>query len=126
MVTNVGRIMNFKEAPAGESALDVLRCIEDKLFETGALVSATGDSESDVNLRFETMLVGGEELPVLVIAVTSAVRGVEKMLSCDELSNDVLVMYANLLSDLPNDVREVLLDCRGPVVTVNGVRYGES
>ncbi|MET4570238.1 hypothetical protein [Rhodanobacter soli] len=118
--------MNFSEAAADESALEVLRCIEDKLFETGALVSATGDSESDVSLRFETMFVGGEELPVLVIAVTSAVRGVENRLSCDELRNDVLARYANLLSDLPDDVREVLLDCRGPVVTVNGVRHGGS
>jgi hypothetical protein len=77
--------MNFSEAAANESVLDILRCIEDKLFETGALVSATGDPESDVSLRFETMRVGGETLPVLVIAVTSAVRGVGKRLACDEL-----------------------------------------
>jgi hypothetical protein len=54
------------------------------------------------------------------------VRGVERRLSCDELRNDVLARYANLVSDLPDDVREVLLDCRGPVVTVNGVRHGGS
>lgn len=77
--------MNFSEAAANESVLDVLRCIEDKLFETGALVSAVGDPESDVSLRFETMRVDGEALPVLVIAVTSAVRGVGKRLTCDEL-----------------------------------------
>jgi hypothetical protein len=51
--------MNFSEAAANESVLDVLRCIEDKLFETGALVSATGDPESDLSLRFETMRMGG-------------------------------------------------------------------
>ncbi len=118
--------MNFSEAAADESALDVLRCIEDKLFETGALVAATGDPESEVSLRFETMRVGDEELPVLVIAVTSAVRGVGKRLSCDELRNDVLARYADLMSELPDDVREVLLDCRGPVVTLNGVRHGRS
>lgn len=118
--------MNFSEAAADESVLDVLRCIEDKLFETGALVSATGDPESDVSLRFETMRVGGETLPVLVIAVTSAVRGVGKRLACDDLRNDVLARYADLLSDLPDDVREPLLDCRGPVVTLNGVRHGGS
>lgn len=39
--------MNFSEAAADESVLDVIRCIEGKLFETGALASAIGDPESD-------------------------------------------------------------------------------
>lgn len=118
--------MNFSEAAADESALDVLQCIEDKLFETGALVSATGDPESDVGLRFERMLIGGEELPVLLIAITSEVPGVEKRLSCDELRNYVLATYADMQGGLPSGVREALLDCRGPIVTINGVMHSGS
>lgn len=118
--------MNFSEAAADESALDVLRCIEDKLFTTGALVSATGDSESDVSLRFKTMRISGEELPVLLIAITSEVRGVEKRLSCDELRNYVLARYADMQGGLPSGVREALLDCRGPIVTINGITHSGS
>ena len=46
--------MDFNEAAADASLQDVLCCIEDKLYETGALVTATGDPESDVSVLFET------------------------------------------------------------------------
>jgi hypothetical protein len=114
-------VMDFNEAAADASVQDLLCCIEDKPYETGALVTATGDPESDVSVLFETMVVDGNERPVFVIAITSAVRRVKRRLSCDELKNDVLAMYAHLQDELPADVREVLLDCAGPVVTINGV-----
>jgi len=113
--------MDFNEAAADASLQDVLCCIEDKLYETGALVTATGDPESDVSVLFETMVVDGNERPVLVIAITFAARGVERRLSCDELKNYVLAMYAGLQDKLAVDVREVLIDSVGPVVTINGV-----
>jgi len=113
--------MDFNEAAADASLQDVLCCIEDKLYETGALVTATGDPESDVSVFFETMVVDGNERPVFVIAITSAAHGVERRLSCDELKNYVLAMYAGLQDKLAVDVREVLIDSVGPVVTINGV-----
>lgn len=115
--------MNFSEAAASELVADVLRCIEDKLYETGALVTATGDSESDVSLRFETLVVNDAELPVLTIAINSSVPGVEQRLSCNELRNYVLALYANLQDELPSDVRELLVDSSGPVVTINGAMH---
>lgn len=112
--------MHIKDAATQDIVMDVLESIENKLYETGLLASATGDPESDVSLRFTSTLLRDEKTQALEIAVTSVAPGVRHRLCSAELRNYVLTKYADLQADLPGDVREALLDGIGPVVTLNG------
>jgi hypothetical protein len=51
--------MDAKAAAANGSVRGALLRIEDKLYESGVLVTAMGDSEAEVTLAFEEVAVGG-------------------------------------------------------------------
>lgn len=118
--------MNFREAAADDSVVDVLRSIEDKLYETGMLVSATDDPESDVTIAFKEIVVGGKEIPALVISVCANVPSGAGEFDWEAVRHYVIEKYSTLQDELPGDVREPLLDSLGPVVFLNGKRDGGS
>lgn len=112
--------MDFKEAAANEAVVDVLRCIEDKLYETGMLVTVTDDPESQVTIAFKVIVVRGEESPALVISVNANVSTSSCRLDWEGVRGYVINKFSTLQDELTEDVRELLLDCRGPVVFLNG------
>jgi hypothetical protein len=117
--------MEFKEAAADDSVVDVLRSIEDKLYETGMLVSATDDPDSDVTIAFREIVVGGKQTPALVISVSASVPSDLGGCDWDAVRHYVIEKYSTLQDELPEDVREPLLDSLGPVVFLNGQREGD-
>jgi hypothetical protein len=113
--------MNFGAAAFDESVVDVLRCIEDKLYETGMLVTATNDPESEVTIAFKKIVVGGEEICALVVSVNANLSSGLGRLDWASICRYVIEKYSTLQDDLPEEVREPLLDSLGPVVFLNGV-----
>lgn len=113
--------MDFREAVADESVVDILRSIEDKLYETGMLVTATNDPASEVTIAFKEIVVGGEEIHALVISVDANVPSTSEHLDWEAIRHYVIEKYSALQDELPECVREALLDSLGPVVFLNGV-----
>lgn len=113
--------MNFEKAAINESVVDVLRSIEDKLCETGMLVTTTSDPASEVTIAFKEIVVGGEEIHALVISVDANVPSTSEHLEWEAIRHYVIGKYSTLQDELPEDVREPLLDSLGPVVFLNGV-----
>jgi len=112
--------MDAKAAAADESVRDALLRIEDKLYESGVLVTATGDSEAEVTLAFEEVAVGKRKVFAMVVRVVAGRTARTPRSRWQALRGYVLERYAMLQADFPEDVREALLDCPGPLVFVNG------
>jgi len=112
--------MNSKDAAVDASVQDALRCIEDKLYETGMLVTATGDSECDVTIAFDDVHIRKEKVFALVVRVATRRPARTSRPSWQAVRQYVLEKYSMLQAGLPEDVREPLLDCVGPIVFVNG------
>jgi hypothetical protein len=113
--------MNFEVAAIDGSVVDVLRSIEDKLYETGMLISATNDPASEVTIAFQEIVVGEEEIHALVISVAANVPSTSCHLDWEAIRHYVIEKYSTLQDELPEGVREALLDSLGPVVFLNGV-----
>jgi len=112
--------MDAEAAAADASVRAVLLRVEEKLYESGALVTATGDSEAEVTLAFENVLVGKEQIFAMVVRVASGRAARIRRSRLQALSGDALRCYAMLQTGLPEEVRGALLDCAGPVVLLNG------
>ncbi|OOG56185.1 hypothetical protein [Rhodanobacter sp. C03] len=112
--------MNSKEAAANASVREALRCIEDKLYETGMLVTATGDSECEVTIAFDDVDIGDAKVFALMVRVATRSRARTSRSCFQTVRQYVLERYSMLQVGLPEDVREPLLDCVGPIVFVNG------
>ncbi|MCE5233905.1 MAG: hypothetical protein ABFC67_15220 [Mizugakiibacter sp.] len=109
-------------AASDEQVIDLLRAIEDKLYETGTLVSVTGNPEADVTIEFRQVIVGGKPVVALAVQVTTDQPFESTSAHWDPLRHFVIEKYASLQCALPEPVRERLLDCPGPLVLVNGTR----
>lgn len=112
--------MNFSEAAADASVIDALRSIEDKLYEHGDLVTATGDSECQVTIAFMAMTFRGEEVHALVIALTAHVEACGTA-DWEGLSDCVGGELEQARSSLRPDVLVALDDSCGQFVMLNGV-----
>jgi len=116
--------LEFETDDSGESVDnevdDILRGIEDKLYETGLLVTATGDPESDVTLRFAEHVIDGEEVQALEISICSESPDIHTRFSSDELSSYVLGKLSDFQADISNDSGESPLLMVTPVVLLNG------
>lgn len=113
--------MQFNEAAISESVVNVFHRIEDKLYESGMLVTATGDPESEVTIAFKEVVVGAKEIHALVIFVDANVPSTLRHLDWKAIRHYVIEKYSTLQDELPEDVRQPLLDSLGPVVFLNGV-----
>lgn len=113
--------MDRMRAAADASVVEMLRAIEDKLYETGLLVTATGDPESDVTLAFEEVEVSGCTVFALTVQVGAPPDSDLARPGWSALRQYVAEKFSMLQSGLPEDVRELLLDGRGPLVVLNGV-----
>lgn len=112
--------MDARAAAANGSVREALSSIEDKLYESGALVTATGDSEAEVTLAFEEVAIGKDKMFAMVVRVVARRTSRTPRSPWQTLREYVLERYAMLQADFPEDVREALLDCAGPLVFVNG------
>lgn len=112
--------MKFAKAAAHEGVVDGLRSIEDKIFETGQLVTATGDAESDVTLRFLIADIGNGPAPYLIIDVTTGAAVDEESDAWVELSDYVYSKYLDLSGSLPRRTSSVLGETAGQLTRVNG------
>lgn len=112
--------MNFSEASHHAAVLEVLRSIEDKIYERGVLVTVTGDSESDVTISFKVVTTRGEEVPALMIAVTAvASRNLERA-DWESLSDYINDEYLQVRPLLGKEVLAGLDESCGQYVTLNG------
>ncbi|HEU4670075.1 MAG TPA: hypothetical protein VFR91_05185 [Dyella sp.] len=113
--------MGLEQAADG-ALCEMLRAIEDKLGETGALVTATGDPESEVTLRLARLRLHGRRRPALLIDVRSRAPGVRQGFDGAEIHAFVTAKIAQGLEDLTAGVRATLLEAVGPVLRLNGRR----
>jgi hypothetical protein len=112
--------MDFNSAANDISTLDVLRSIEDKLYERGLLVMITGDSEGEVTINFTTITLSEEEIPALLISVVAAESDVTDKADWEGLSDYVNDEYLGLRPLLRRDVLAALDESCGQYVTFNG------
>lgn len=112
--------MDARTAATNEQVREALLRVEEKLYESGVLVTATGDSESEVTITFEDVAVGDVEVFAMAVRVMANTRARIPRSRWHVLRDYVLERYAMLQVDFPSDVREALLDCPGPLVLVNG------
>lgn len=112
--------MDVKAAVANGSVCEALLRIEDRLYESGVLVTATGDSEAEVTLAFEEVTLGKSKVFAMAVRVVTGRTARTPRSRWQTLREYVLERYAMLQADFPEEVREALLDCRGPLVFVNG------
>ena len=113
--------MDPSDAATDGSVREALLRIEGKLYESGVLVTTTGDSECAVTLAFEDAVVGTAKVFALVVHVTTVVSAHISRSRWRALQAYVVERYAMLQVEFPKDVREVLLECAGPFVCVNKV-----
>lgn len=109
-------------AASDEQVIDLLRAIENKLYETGLLASVTGNPEADVTIAFRQMAISGKAVVALVAEVATDQPFNATSSHWDPLRHFVVEKYASLQGVLPEPPRERLLDCPGPLVLVNGTR----
>lgn len=114
--------MDILSAASHEQVVDMLHAIEDKLYETGVLVSATGDSEADATIAFREVRIQGKVVVALVVDVATGLPVRPTRSHWTPFRNYVLEKYATLQQALPTAIREGLLDCPGPLLRVNGRR----
>jgi hypothetical protein len=112
--------MDPRAAATNEQVREALLRIEDKLYESGVLVTATGDSESEVTIAFEDAAVGEVEVLAMVVRVRVNTQARISRSRWHAVRDYVLERYVMLQADFSSDVREALLDCPGPLVLVNG------
>jgi len=112
--------MDFSSAASDPSVLDLLRGIEDKLYERGVIVTVTGDSESDVTIAFKVLTVRSEQVPALVVAVTTVEAGGLGEIDWEGLSDYVNDEYLQLRWLLRREVSNALEGSCGQYVTLNG------
>lgn len=112
--------MNFAEVAASEDVIDGLRGIEDKIFETGQLVSTMGGTESDLILAFLVSDIGNGEVPYLVMEVTTAATFDEESDAWVDLNDYVYAKYVDLSADLPQNIASALKEAAGQLTRVNG------
>lgn len=105
-----------------ERVTDLLRAIEDKLYETGLLTSTTRNPEADVTIAFREVIVRGKAVVALVVDIATDQPFDARGLHWDPLRHYVLQKYAALQCALPEALRECLLNCPGPLLIVNGTR----
>jgi hypothetical protein len=94
--------------------------IEDKLYETGLLFSATGDPESIVSVNFGEWDCDGEKGPHWIISISSEDP---RALSDDEfenISDFVNEKISDASENWPVHVSEQTSDCWGQIVSLNG------
>lgn len=113
-------MMEFSSAIGDASVLDVLRSIEDKLYERGVLVTVTGDSESDVTISFKVIAVRSEQVPALVVAVTAVETQRLDEADWEVLSDYVNDEYLRLRAQLRGEVLDALEESCSQYVTLNG------
>lgn len=111
--------MDFREAAQHEDVVDLLQRIEDKILERGLLVSATGDSEIDITISFNSIPVGGSIAPCLIIDITTTRNVDEASASYCRLRDYVLEKYGELSDSLPQDAFDALDGSFGPILRVN-------
>lgn len=114
--------IDVMRAASDEQVVDLLLAIEDKLYETGLLVSVAGNPEADVTIAFRQVIVSGKTVVALVAEVATDQPYNSASSHWDPLRHFIVEKYASLQRALPGPVRERLLDCPGPLVLVNGTR----
>jgi hypothetical protein len=112
--------MEFAEAAAHEQVVDGLRGIEDKILETGQLVTATGDAESDLTLCFLVADIGNGPTPYLVIDITTGAAIDDESDAWVGLSDYVYSKFLDLSGSLPRRTISVLREAVGQLTRVNG------
>lgn len=112
--------MKFKDAAKNDDVVEALQSIEDKLYERGFLVSATGDSECNVTIQFKTLSFNDEEGQYLVIAIDSEEPSKEDFDKFREILYYVVSQFSGLSVSLPKAVLKALEDRTGELVTLNG------
>ena len=112
--------MKFKDAAKNDDVVEALESIEDKLYERGFLVSATGDNQCNVYIQFKTFSFNDGEGQYLVIAIDSEEPSKEDFDKFREILNYVVDKFSDLSVSLPKAVLKALEERNGELVTLNG------
>ena len=112
--------MKFKDAAKNDDVVEALESIENKLYERGFLVSATGDNQCNVYIQFKTFSFNDKEGQYLVIAIDSEEPSKEDYDKFREILNYVVDKFSDFEDSLPKAVLKALEERNGELVTLNG------
>ena len=106
---------NFKTSSKHEVVLSLLETIEHKVFETGKLISLTGDGDPDLSLSLE-IFDGGPSLLIKILCEKNLMN-----IDDAEIFQDfITIKFNQIILGLPNDIREPLERLWGVHILVNG------
>jgi ribosomal protein L40E len=118
---NQFRVQTTEQDPLGSVREDI-QSIEDKLYERGILVSATGDQEADVSISFGEWGEVGQRGFYWIIAITSNVSDKSGDGKWEELFEYVNEKLSDFEDEWPESVTSLVEDSFGTVVLLNGNR----
>lgn len=114
----------FLSAAKNSDVLEVLQSIEDKILERGLLVSLTGDSESEITIKYEWIAEPGsddeEEAGWLVVRVNANVKDDPDEDDLEGFRDYISEKLSDEISSLEEEVQEKLEDCVGEMILING------
>lgn len=119
MVSDQSVDQSLEQDPLGSVREDI-QSIEDKLYERGFLVSATGDQEADVSISFGEWGEGGERGFYWIIAITSDVSDEGDDEKWEELSDYVNDKLSDFADEWPGSVTSFMEDSFGTIILLNG------
>ncbi len=115
----------FLSAAKNSDVLEVLQSIEDKILERGLLVSLTGDSESEITIKYEWIAEPGsdddeEEAGWLVVRVNANVKDDPDEDDLEGFRDYISEKLSDEISSLEEEVQEKLADYVGEMIFING------
>lgn len=112
---------DFSAAALDDDVLNDLKNIEDKIRERGFIVTATGDPEADISIRYEDFGdecgESGHFLCIRIIAEGARFEGARGFEFIVSYVNEKISFFGSRWS---GDVRAALQDVRGLIVFLNG------
>jgi hypothetical protein len=97
-----------------------IEAIENKLYESGRLISATGDREASASISYGDWDCGGEVGPHWIISIFSENYCGSSDDKFEEISDFVNEKISDASEQWPENVLEKFSDCWGQIVTLNG------
>lgn len=118
--TSEGASLPLAITEALEAVRDEIDSIEDKLYERGMLVAATGDPDPEVRITFEEWGAGGERGCYWVISITAEEPDEIDEDEFEDISDYVGLKIDEMSQHWSDEVSDAFSDCFGYVVLLNG------
>jgi hypothetical protein len=118
-LSGIAKPAEEEQDPLGSVREDI-QLIEDKLYERGFLVSATGSQQAEVSISFGEWGEGDDRGLYWIIAITSDISKQVDDEKFEEISDYVSGKISDFSDEWPESVNNFIEDSFGQVVLLNG------